>query len=52
MFGNVTKLISSYGKTLDNKDYGKNLLHKLLLEGRLTLKEIKLDHIENFDMIQ
>lgn len=31
-------LINNYGETLDNKDHGKNLLHKLLLEGRITLK--------------
>ena len=35
---NVYELISAYGKTLDNKDKGKNLLHKLLLEGRIQIK--------------
>ena len=34
----VDKLITSYGNTLDNKDKGKNLLHKLLLEGRVQIK--------------
>ena len=38
----VYKLITAYGDTIDNKDRGKNLLHKLLLEGR-----IKIDFIEN-----
>lgn len=33
-------LLSSYGNTLDNKDHGKNLVHKLLLEGRLIIKKI------------
>lgn len=33
----VYKLIDAYGKTLDNKDKGKNLLHKLLLEGRIQI---------------
>ena len=30
-------LMNNYGQTLDNKDHGKNLLHKLLLEGRIEL---------------
>ena len=34
----VYKLINVYGTTLDNKDKGKNLLHKLLLEGRLKIE--------------
>ena len=34
----IYKLITEYGKTLDNKDKGKNLLHKLLLEGRVQIK--------------
>ncbi len=33
----VYKLINEYGKTLNNKDQGKNLLHKLLLENRLKI---------------
>lgn len=36
----VIKLIETYGKTLDNKQKGKNLLHKLLNEKRLTIKEV------------
>lgn len=32
-------LLSSYGNTLDNKNHGKNLVHKLLLEGRLIIKK-------------
>lgn len=36
----VMHLLTSYGKTFDNKDHGKNLVHKLLLEGRLIIKRI------------
>ncbi len=34
----VINLLTAYGETLDNKDHGKNLIHKLLLEGRLSIK--------------
>ena len=34
----VYNVITVYGTTLDNKDKGKNLLHKLLLEGRVQIK--------------
>lgn len=37
----VVRLINSYGKTMSNKDWGKNLLHKLLLEQRISLIEIE-----------
>lgn len=43
----ITKLIKRYGDTLDNKDHGKNLLHKLSLECRLKVKEIQIDYDEN-----
>ena len=36
----VIKLLTKYGETLDNADHGKNLVHKLLLEGRLAVKLI------------
>lgn len=36
----VYRLINTYGKTLFNKDQGKNLTHKLLLENRLKIIEI------------
>lgn len=36
----VYQLINTYGKTLSNKDQGKNLTHKLLLENRLKIVEI------------
>lgn len=37
MFEKVNRLISTYGQTLDNKDHGRNLMHKLLLENRLQV---------------
>lgn len=42
MFREVNRLIVRYGESLDNKDHGRNLLHKLLLEGRLTIKQAPL----------
>lgn len=33
-------LMKSYGATLDNKDHGANLLHKLIIENRLQIIEI------------
>lgn len=42
-FDSIRKLLLEYGDTLDNKDHGKNLLHKLLLEDRLIIKELVLD---------
>ena len=38
MVTKVATLLDTYGKTLDNKDHGKNLMHKLMLEGRLKVK--------------
>ncbi|WP_203622003.1 AbiH family protein [Apilactobacillus nanyangensis] len=37
----VSKLINEYGLTLDNTDHGKNLLHKLLTQGRLQIINIE-----------
>ena len=34
----VVRLLTKYGETLDNADHGRNLIHKLLLEGRLAVK--------------
>lgn len=39
-YSNIVKLIQRYGETLDNKDHGKNMMHKLLLEGRLRVEEL------------
>lgn len=36
----VYKLINQYGLTLNNKDQGQNLMHKLILEKRVKIKEI------------
>ena len=36
----VISLLVAYGETLDNKDHGKNLIHKLLIEGRLAVLEL------------
>ncbi len=33
----VMELMESYGKSLENKEKGKNLLHKMLLENRIKL---------------
>lgn len=46
VFHKVTSLLVNYGKTMSNKDHGKNLLHKILLEGRLQLEEIILDKMK------
>lgn len=37
----IYELINTYGTTLTNKDQGKNLMHKLLLENRLKILEIE-----------
>jgi hypothetical protein len=34
----IQLLMEEYGKTLDNKDHGDNLLAKLLLENRLSME--------------
>lgn len=36
MMDKVIRLLTAYGLTLDNQDHGKNLIHKLLLEDRLS----------------
>ncbi len=41
-YESIVKLISIYGDSLDNKDKGKNLLHKLLLKNSIQIKEIEL----------
>ncbi len=40
LFHKVTHLLAEYGSTMDNVDHGKNLIHKLLLEGRLSVEEL------------
>lgn len=39
-YESIVELISSYGSTLDNKDKGKNLLHKLLLKNAIQLRKL------------
>ena len=36
----VYRMINSYGQSLTNKDQGKNLMHKLLLENRINIVKI------------
>ena len=43
MMKKVISLLTAYGATLENRDHGKNLIHKLLLEGRLSVEEIRFD---------
>lgn len=49
----VYNLMEDYGKTMDNADHGKNLLHKLIMEGRLSIRRVKspeeLQKIKNTD---
>jgi hypothetical protein len=37
----VTKLLDNYGTTLTNKNWGRNMTHKLLLEKRIKLSYIR-----------
>ena len=39
----VYKLINHYGETFDNKDHGQNLLHKLVLEKRISVLKMEDD---------
>ncbi|MDR7696221.1 AbiH family protein [Lactococcus lactis] len=41
----VTNLIEEYGTTFTNKDHGRNLFTKLLLENRLTIEEIPVNEL-------
>lgn len=47
---NVTNLIREYGKTMDNQNHGRNLVHKLLLENRLSYKVVHLNKIKLVDL--
>ncbi|WP_420844023.1 AbiH family protein [Lentilactobacillus parakefiri] len=40
-FNQVSNLMFEYGRTLNN-NHGNNLLHKLIIEGRISLKDIHL----------
>lgn len=39
----INDLLVAYGATMDNIDHGKNLMHKLLLEGRLIIRGLLVD---------
>lgn len=39
----INDLLFAYGATMDNRDHGKNLMHKLLLEGRLIIRGLPVD---------
>lgn len=43
----VTNLIEKYGQTFANKDHGRNLFTKLLLENRIIFEEINLKDVWN-----
>lgn len=47
-FTRIASLFQSYGETLDNKDHGKNMMHKLLLERRLQIIRIR-DVFKDYD---
>lgn len=40
LYSRISHLLYEYGSTLDNKDHGKNLMHKILLEQRLLIKDV------------
>ena len=41
----VTNLIEKYGQTFSNKDHGRNLFTKLLLENRIIFEQINLESV-------
>ena len=41
MAARAARLLAEYGKTLENKDHGRNLMHKLMIEGRLEVRVLK-----------
>lgn len=45
-YSNAMKLLKEYGKTMSNKDHGQNLIHKILLEGRLIIEEEILERLK------
>lgn len=36
----IVRLLSSYGSTMTNRGHGDNLIHKLLMEGRISIKKV------------
>lgn len=43
----VVKLIKFYGSKMMDSNHGNNLIHKLLLENRLNIEEVKLKKIDS-----
>lgn len=43
MMEKVIRLLTAYGLTLDNKDHGKNLIHKLLIETESSVGSFNVD---------
>ncbi len=39
----INNLLVAYGATMGNSYHGKNLMHKLLLEGRLIIRGLPVD---------
>lgn len=37
---NISRLLDSYGASMNSRDHGKNLMHRLILEGRLSVVEL------------
>lgn len=52
LIDSVIKLIKEYGTTMQNTNHGSNLLHKLILENRIILKNIdSINDVDNFNFI-
>lgn len=47
----VTNLIEKYGQTFANKDHGRNLFTKLLLENRIIFEQINLEDAWNLNYL-
>jgi hypothetical protein len=47
----VTNLIEKYGQTFTNKDHGRNLFTKLLLENRIIFEQIDLKDVWNLQYL-
>ena len=47
----VTNLIEKYGQTFANKDHGRNLFTKLLLENRIIFEQIDLNDVWNLQYL-
>ena len=43
---NIMRLLKYYGDKMFDKERGKNLVHKMLLENRLIIRKISLDSLE------